>query len=68
LTEGIHELRIVGKGPAYRVLFFVVPGNPGRLVVLLGCVRKGSMLKRRVKAAEIERAVARRDVWLTQTR
>jgi phage-related protein len=64
LEDGIYEVKVHGKGPAYRVLFFVVPGNPGRLVVLTNCVAKGLLKKGNVKRAQILRAKHRRDEWL----
>jgi phage-related protein len=64
LKEGIWELRIVGKGPAYRVLFFPMHGDPKRFVVLTNCVKKGLLKKTKVKDAEIQRALARRTDWL----
>lgn len=61
----IWEIRIVGRGPAYRVLCFQVPGHPGRIVVLTNCVKKGLMKKRKVGNAEIARARMRRERWLS---
>jgi len=66
LEDGIWEVRVVGKGPAYRVLCFEVPQEPGRIVVLTNCVKKGLMKKGNVKKGEIERAKVRREVWLRE--
>jgi hypothetical protein len=66
LTDGIHEVRILGRGAAYRLLCFVAPGRGVRLVVLTGCVNKGVVKKRAGMAAEIARAKARRQVWLNE--
>jgi phage-related protein len=68
LRDGIHELRVLGRGAAFRVLFFLVPGRVPRVVVVTTCVAKSVMTKRRRFAAEIERACARRDSWLEQQR
>jgi putative component of toxin-antitoxin plasmid stabilization module len=64
LHSGIWELRITGKGPAYRVLFFVEPRNPGRLVVLTTCAPKGLLKKKSRLEAEVKRALTRRSEWL----
>jgi phage-related protein len=64
LEDGIYELKVRGRGPAYRPLFFVAPGNPGRLVVLTNCVAKGILKKGRVRRGQIARAKNRRDEWL----
>lgn len=66
LEDGIWELRVVGSGPAFRCLFFLAPGARGRVVVVTACVAKASIKRRRVMAAEIQRAKARRAQWLTQ--
>lgn len=66
LRDGIHELRVIGKGPAYRVLFFVVPGRSPRVVVLTACVAKSVMKKRQRFDTEVDRAVERRSIWLAQ--
>lgn len=66
LTDGIHEVRVLGRGAAYRLLFFVAPGRSPRLVVLTSCVNKGVMKKRASLAAEIARAKARRQAWLDE--
>lgn len=66
LKDGIWEVRIVGKGPSYRLLCFQIPGDPGRIVVLTSCVKKGLMKKSAVKDAEIERASTKRALWLSQ--
>ena len=68
LRDGIYELRILGTGPAYRVLFFVVPGRSPRMVVLTTCASKSLMQKRQRMEAEIERAVARRAQWMERQR
>jgi putative component of toxin-antitoxin plasmid stabilization module len=66
LRDGIWEVRVLGRGAAYRLLFFVHPGNPGRLVVLTTCMDKASIKKPRVLNAAIERARTRREKWLSQ--
>lgn len=65
LEGGIWELRVVGRGPAYRILFFVVPDGSGRAVVLTACTAKASIKKAHVMRAEIQRAKVRRAQWLT---
>lgn len=64
LEDGIWELRVLGKGPSFRLLFFVAPGRTPRLVVLTSCVRKSEMLRRNVLDAAVARARRRRDLWL----
>ena len=64
LWDDIWELRVLGKGPAYRVLFFIHPEQPGRLVVLSACVAKSDIKKPRVLEAQVERAKRRRARWL----
>ncbi|HEY0021413.1 MAG TPA: type II toxin-antitoxin system RelE/ParE family toxin [Longimicrobium sp.] len=66
LDDGIWELRVLGQGTAFRVLFFLDPRYPGRRVVLMACVAKASMKKAHVMTSEIERAKARRAQWLPQ--
>lgn len=66
LDDGIHEVRVLGRGAAYRLLFFVAPGRSRRVVVLTSCVLKGVMKKRAGLAAEIARAKARRQAWLDE--
>jgi putative component of toxin-antitoxin plasmid stabilization module len=66
LRDGIYELRILGHGPAYRLLFFLMPGRTPRLVVLTTCAAKSLMKKRQRMDAEIERAKWRRALWVDQ--
>lgn len=66
LRDGIHELRVLGRGAAFRVLFFVVPGRSPRVIVLTTCAAKSLMKKRSAMDAEIRRAVDRRAWWLEQ--
>lgn len=66
LRDGICEVRILGHGPAYRLLFFLMPGHTPRLVVLTACAAKARLTKRRQMDAEIERAKWRRALWLDQ--
>jgi hypothetical protein len=66
LRDGIYELRILGRGAAFRVLFFLAPGRSPRLVVLTTCVAKSAMKKRKLLDAELERAAARREMWIEQ--
>lgn len=66
LRDGIHELRVLGRGGAYRLLFFLMPGRAPRLVVLTTCAAKSLMKKRKRLDAEIERAKWRRALWMDQ--
>lgn len=68
LRDGIHELRILGRGASFRVLFFIVPGRSPRVVVLTTCAAKSAMKKRPRLEAEIERAKGRRAAWQEQQR
>jgi hypothetical protein len=68
LRDGIYELRVLGRGAAFRLLFFVVPGLSPRLVVLTTCALKSNMLKRQRMEAEIDRAIKRRSEWMEQRR
>lgn len=68
LRDGIHELRVLGRGAAFRVLFFVVPGRSPRVVVLTACAAKSLLKKRARLDAEIERAKSRRAAWLNENR
>lgn len=66
LRDGIHELRVLGHGAAFRVLFFLAPGRAPRVVVLTACVTKSEMQKRKRLDAQLERAMRCRAVWLAQ--
>ncbi len=66
LRDGIHELRVLGRGSAYRLLFFVIPGRDARVVVLTTCAAKSLMKKRAAMDAAIQRALDRRAWWIEQ--
>ncbi|HEY7767310.1 type II toxin-antitoxin system RelE/ParE family toxin [Longimicrobium sp.] len=66
LRDGIWELRVVGRGAAYRVLFAPLPGEAARLLVLTSCSSKAQLKKRAVMDAELRRARARLDHWREQ--
>lgn len=66
LRDGIHELRVLGHGAAFRLLFFLMPGRTPRVVVLTSCAAKSVMKKRQRMDAEVERASNRRAWWLEQ--
>jgi len=68
LRDGIYELRVLGQGAAYPVLFFVAPGRAARVVVLTTCAAKSVMKKRGRLDAEVERALDRRSRWMEQQR
>jgi hypothetical protein len=68
LEDGIHELRILGQGASFRLLFFIVPGRSPRMVVLTSCAAKSLLKKRKRMEAEIARARRRRAAWLEQMR
>lgn len=64
LQDGIYELRVLGHGAAFRLLFFVVPGRRPRVIVVTTCAAKSLTQKRRRPDAEIERAKGRRAAWM----
>jgi hypothetical protein len=66
LVDGIYEVRVLGRGAAYRLLFFLAPGRSPRAVVLTACVTKGVMKKRAALSVEIARAKARQQAWLEE--
>lgn len=66
LRDGIHELRVLGRGAAFRVLFFLMPGRSPRVVVLTTCAAKSVMNKKQRLDAEVERAKDRRARWMEQ--
>jgi hypothetical protein len=66
LMDGIYEVRVLGRGAAYRLLFFLAPGRSPRAVVLTACIAKGLMKKKAALNAEIARAKARRQDWLEE--
>ena len=68
LRDGIYELRVLGTGPAYRVLFFIMPGRSPRMVVLTACVAKSVMIKRQRLDTELKRASERRAAWIAEQR
>lgn len=68
LDDGIHELRVLGKGAAFRLLFFIVPGRSPRMVVMTSCAAKSALKKRSRMDAEIARAKQRRTAWMEQMR
>lgn len=66
LRDGIYELRVLGRGAAYRLLFFVIQGRSPRVVVLVACVAKSVMKKQARLDAEVDRALVRRALWTEQ--
>jgi putative component of toxin-antitoxin plasmid stabilization module len=64
LQDGIYELRVLGHGPAFRLLFFVMPGRSPRVIVLTTCAAKSLTQKRQRLDAEIGRAKRRRAAWM----
>lgn len=66
LRDGIWEVRIVGHGAAYRLLFFIVPGRSPRVIVLTSYVAKATMIKKKPLDAAIARALDRRASWIQQ--
>lgn len=66
LRDGIWEVRVLGAGAAYRLLFFPAPARAMRLVVLTTCAAKSVVAKRKRLELEIDRAIRRRDEWIRQ--
>lgn len=64
LEKGIHEIRVTGRGEAYRLLCFATGDRTGRIVVLASCIRKSRLLGHRRLSQHVRRAAARRDEWL----
>jgi putative component of toxin-antitoxin plasmid stabilization module len=68
LEDGIWELRVVGRGSAFRCLCFLDARARDRVVVLTACVAKASIKKRHVMTTEVQRAKVRRGLYLEQER
>jgi putative component of toxin-antitoxin plasmid stabilization module len=66
LRDGIWEVRVLGTGAAYRLLFFPAPERAMRLVVVTTCAAKSVLTKRTRMEREIDRAISRRDQWIEQ--
>jgi hypothetical protein len=66
LRNGIWEVRVLGTGAAYRLLFFPAAGRAMRLVVVTTCVAKSVIAKRKRLEQELDRAIRRRDEWIQQ--
>jgi hypothetical protein len=66
LVDGIYEVRVLGRGASYRLLFFLAPGRSPRVVVLTACITKGVMKKRAALSAEIARANSRQKAWVQE--
>jgi putative component of toxin-antitoxin plasmid stabilization module len=66
LRDGVYELRVLGRGAAFRLLFFLMPGRTPRVVVLTTCAAKSVIKKPKRMDAEIKRANDRRAQWLQQ--
>jgi putative component of toxin-antitoxin plasmid stabilization module len=66
LRDGIWEVRVLGRGAAYRVFFFPAPRRTMRMLVLTTLVAKSVVAKQRRLDLEIERAKRRRDEWLAE--
>lgn len=64
LRDGIYEVRVLGRGTAYRLLFCLIPGRSPRVVLLTTCVAKSLMTKKALLDAVIARAQARCATWL----
>lgn len=66
LRDGIWEVRVLGKGAAYRVFFFPAPHRTIRMLVLTNLAAKSAVAKQRRLDLEIERARRRRDEWIPE--
>lgn len=66
LRDGIWEVRVLGKGAAYRVFFFPAPRRTIRMLVLTTVAAKSAVAKQRRLDLEIERARRRRDGWIAE--
>jgi phage-related protein len=66
LRGEIYEVRITGRGAAYRVFCFPHGAQRGRLVVTTSCVKKSWLLKKRRMQTAVERAELRRQKWLAE--
>lgn len=67
LRDGVWEVRVVGSGPAYRLIGFVASGNPGRVLVLTGCSPKADIKKKAAMNSQVERAITIRATWPGET-
>lgn len=66
IRDGIWEIRVLGRGAAYRIFFFPAPRRAMRMLVLTTLAAKSVVGKQRLLDLEVERAKRRRDDWIEQ--
>ncbi len=66
LAKGIFEIRVTGRGEAYRLLCFATGDGSGRIVVVAGCVEKSRLIGALRMKEHVLRAAARRDEWMAE--
>jgi hypothetical protein len=66
IAKGIFEIRVTGRGEAYRLLCFATGDGSGRIVVVAGCVQKSRLLGSLRMKEHVLRAALRRDEWMAQ--
>lgn len=64
IARGIFEIRVTGRGEAYRLFCFAAAGRPGRIVVVASCVEKSRLLGQLRFREHVLRAALRRDDWM----
>jgi phage-related protein len=68
IRDGIWEVRVLGRGAAYRIFFFPAPRRAMRILVLTTVAPKSAVAKQRLLDLEVERAKRRRDEWIAEPR
>lgn len=66
IAKGIFEIRVTGRGEAYRLLCFATGDGSGRVVVVAGCVQKSRLLGPLRMKEHVLRAASRRDEWMAE--
>jgi phage-related protein len=66
LRSRVWELRVLGTGPAFRILFVPTTTDMERRLVLTTCVSKAELKKRAVMDAHVRRALRRFEQWLVE--
>lgn len=66
IAKGIFEIRVTGRGEAYRLLCFATGDGSGRIVVVAGCVEKSRLLGPLRMKEHVLRAAARREAWMAE--